>query len=152
MIDRRDVLRYIPVVVIAVTVIGVSAGIVTSFDAEEMRHTVEMAEAYCYQVHGEADVYNAMVVGDHGGLHCIANTDANGGDKAHLHQVPWEYVERAYQANQTGRQITFKHTEVADPCKPFWCSNTDILPMLLGVLALSVVIVGVLGLFGRGSE
>lgn len=101
MTDRVSV---IITAVVLVAVIGVGAEVVSTFNSDEYQQQLERetaeAGAYCAQVYGSADTYNAMVHGRHGGIHCVAN-----GEGAHLHEIPEKYKKQAYVAQQEGRDL-----------------------------------------------
>jgi hypothetical protein len=108
---------------------------------DEIEEARQQAQAYCYQVYDDPDVYTANVVGGHGGMHCLEN-----GDGPHLHEIPQERIEQAYQANQSNTDLgwTVENAKSHDSEKP------DEIPLLgihlseLGMLAL--VALGILAL------
>lgn len=65
------------------------------------QQTVDVAQAYGNQTYGEGNytVYNANVIGSHGGLHLALDN----GTVVHLHDVPNETLYNAYlkEANES---------------------------------------------------
>lgn len=73
----------------------------------EMRHDVEQARAFCYQTTGSPDIVNAQAMGEHGGLHCLANDDG-----PHLHAYPEQAREDALMVNRSGGSFDAADYEV----------------------------------------
>jgi len=118
MVGRQTVFSALLAAAIVVVVLG---GVVATVDRQAIQHDVAISRAFCYQAYGDPTMHP---MGGHGGFHCEANAGQNGGHP-HLHQIPREYLERAYAANQSGEQISFNPDEVAEPCSLWglWCMN-----------------------------
>lgn len=101
-IDRDDLVRMaVPLLIVVIMlfvglqVLNVAAGPTADIDRE-----IAESRAYCYQAHGDPSLGNSMVIGNHGGLHCLANDD-----EPHLHDVTERAKMAAYLANESNRTV-----------------------------------------------
>jgi len=129
---------YWPLVIGVVVVAGVL--FIPIVDSGELATVAEQdfkeAQAYCEQVYGDESITNSMVVGNHGGWHCTANQNG-----PHLHAIPEEYKEQAYQAEQSGSALDWTVADARDHAEPTpWYQSmfgvvivTAILAVLIGV-------------------
>lgn len=86
--------------VICVLLISAFVGGLVITNGDEYRLESEASEDYCQQELGEnATTYNAMVVGEHGGLHCHGPN----GTVIHLHDVPEEEIYAASEHTPPGQ-------------------------------------------------
>lgn len=106
------------------------------------------ARAYCDQVYDDPTVYNAMVVGRHGGIHC-----GNDDHLTHMHDIPQNYVDRAYRAEQAGVDLGWTPATADRHAAEFRANHSwwELNPMWASIPVVAVIVIGVailLTLFG----
>lgn len=123
-----------------------------------MQRQVAMAEAYCGQVYGDSDVYSAAVVGGHGGLHCVANTDVENRDSRtgpHLHEIPQKYKQQALEAEREGRDLGWSvETAHKHGDKRAWWQFEQLqyMPQLLAISFALMLVVGGVAVMNRNGD
>jgi len=127
--------------IIALAVAGVG---IAAFDAagipEQFEEKHEVAQAYCYQSYGDAEVYNPNTAMGHGGFHCVGNVMAERGDP-HYHEVTTEARRAAVEANRSGRSVDWSRVDRykdSGPTERYLHQTVAVLPSALGVAGLAV--------------
>lgn len=133
-------------------VVVASAGLPIAYMAtnegyqERVATAIAQAQAYCEAVYGDPAVYQANVVGNHGGLHCDANEDG-----PHLHAIPEKYQKRAYEAQQAGEELDWSIETAREQAEPMaW--HEPYSSALTVALAVVVIAAGLIGVILRNRD
>lgn len=109
---------------------------------DAVEQDVDRAQAYCEQVYGSSDIYNAMAMGGHDGLHCEAGTGP------HLHEIPEHYQQATLTAERQDTDLGWstetaqEHASETAPLIPLVGVRTDEWHLLVApVLAVGAVVV-----------
>jgi len=101
-------------IIASVIVVAVYAGGLAVVDgvsggdlSERLEHERNVAEAWCDYRYNDSGVYQANVIGGHGGLHCAGNEH-----EPHYHEVREPVRNRVYQAMQNNSTPDISHMDI----------------------------------------